>query len=173
MKFTVKKLTQKDLPQLVELLSKVLDEAFTHYQKRTRQAYKKLSDIKYYTKVLKRKTSIAIGAFDKKRVIGFISLESKDGGVGLVEWFIVDKSYRGKSIGTALMNRLEKEALNKYYHYIFLYTETQKNLTFYKKRGFEYVGLQKKSWFGENEYMMQKILRDRPFDEMFKKYLDE
>jgi hypothetical protein len=35
------------------------------------------------------------------------------------------------------------------------------------------VGLQKKSWFGENEYMMQKILRDRPFDEMFKKYLDE
>ena len=173
MKFTVRKLIQKDLPQLVELLNKTLDEAFIHYQKRTRQAYKRLSDIKYYTRVLNRKTSIALGAFAKGKILGFISLESKDGGVGLVEWFIVDKSYRGKGLGTALMARLEKEAISKYYHHIFLYTETKKNIEFYKRRGFEYVGLQKKSWFGEDEHMMQKILRDKPFHEMFERYLRE
>lgn len=173
MKFSVRKLVKKDLLRVVEMLNIALDNDFGHYQKRTVVAYKKLSDIKYYTKVLQRKSAITLGAFEKNKLIGFISLENKDGGVGFVEWFIVDKVYRGKGIGTALMNRLEKEALRKYYHYLYLYTETRKNIEFYKKRGFAYVGLQKKSWFGEDEHMMQKILRDRPFDEIYKKYLDQ
>lgn len=170
MKFIIRKLTQNDLPQLLNHIKITLEEDFLMYKKRSIEAQKKMYNKNFFSKILKNEKGILLGAFDKKKLIGFIVMDDKDGGVGFVEWLAVKKSYRGKGIGTSLLKQLEKKALSKYYHYLFFYTESQKNIEFYKKRGFEYVGLQRKSWFGENEYMLQKALRGNPFEEIFKKY---
>lgn len=53
---------------------------------------------------------------------------------------------------------------------MYLYTESQKNIRFYKNRGFEFVGTMRKAWFGADEHKMQKVLRDKPFEEIFEKY---
>lgn len=68
----------------------------------------------------------------------------------------VKKNFRGEGIGTKLIEELDKWALANKFHYIYLNTETDKNIEFYKKRGFRYVGIQKNSWFGEDEHILEK-----------------
>lgn len=87
--------------------------------------------------------------------------------MGHFEWLGVRKEHRNKGIATLLIKKVEETAKKHKLHYLYLFTEKQANIDFYKKRGFFYIGLHKNSWFGENEYLMSKHLRDKPHKEAF------
>jgi ribosomal protein S18 acetylase RimI-like enzyme len=83
---------------------------------------------------------------------------------------VVKKEYRNNGIGTALLKETEHWALNNLYHYLWLFTESNKNIDFYKHKGFTYVGVHKGAYFGANEHMLSKQLRNEPFPEVFTNY---
>ena len=167
MNYAIRPMKRSEIPTLSLLLKTILHEAFTFYKQETRNVYERFFTEKELMKLSRKKKTVLLGAFDKEKLIGFCILVDKDGGVGFVEWLAISPEYRGKGIGPRLLKDIQKYALKKKFHYIFLYTETEKNIEFYKRQGFEYVGLQRNSWFGENEHLLQKILREEPFKEAF------
>lgn len=166
MKFTVRKFTRKNIAQIAPVISAALEKDMP-YKRNTVKAYQKLYNTLYFTKKLKNKKNLLLGAYLKKELAGVISVDDWDGGVAFINWLVVKPSYRGQGVGTLLLNETKKWALKTKNHYAMLNTETEKNIAFYKKRGFTYVGCQKNSWFGENEYLMEQSYRATPFPEIF------
>lgn len=172
MKFTLRKLNQKDLPQLLELFNTVLQEDFPEYQPRVSIIYRQhIFNNKFFTKFFKRRTNTVIGSFENNKLIAFLVIYGHTGGVAEFIWLAVDKLYRRKGIATQILKEGEKWLLKNRFHYLFFHTENLQLIEFYKKRGYEYVGLQKKIWFGVDEHLLQKVLRNKPFEEIFTKYL--
>ncbi|MGL4772771.1 MAG: GNAT family N-acetyltransferase [Clostridium sp.] len=84
-----------------------------------------------------------IAVENKKKVIGTIGLYSiycNFENALWIGWYCVDKKYRGKGIGIALLNFAIKEAKNRGMKYLCLYTSTKgrekKAQEIYEKNGF-------------------------------------
>jgi GNAT superfamily N-acetyltransferase len=170
MNYKIKKITSlKDADKIAEIIGVSLDEGDFPYKTKTRESYKKIFDKKFFRKFLKVKKHVILGAYENDKLVACIVLRPEDGGVLFVEWLVVVKKYRGEGVGSALLQQTEKWALKHKLHYIHLFTETEANREFYSKRGFQYVGTQHNSWFGENEHIFEKSLRDNPFEEIFKR----
>lgn len=152
----------KDVEKAAKIVDTALCEDFP-YKKETIQAYQKDIFNEKYTN-----ENIIIGAFKENELVGLIALKPDFGGVVFIDWLVVEKSHRGKGLGLLLLEETEKWALENKFHYLYLCTETEKNKEFYTKRGFRYVGTHYKSWFGENEHIFEKILKEKPFNEVFK-----
>lgn len=155
MNCTVKKLSLDQVDDVVEIVSKCLKEDFP-YKKETILAYLKIFNKEFFSNIIKNKKSAVFGAYPKKELVGVIVVKADFGGVAYVEWLAVKKNFRGEGIGTKLIEELDKWALVNKFHYIYLNTETDQNINFYEKRGFRYVGIQKNSWFGEDEHLLEK-----------------
>ncbi len=173
MKFKIRKLTQKDLPALLVLFNTVLQEDFPEYQPKVAAVYKVYFNDKFFTKFLLKKTNSILGAFANDVIVAVLVIMGHDGGVVEFNWLFVNKNYRNNGLASELLKKGENWALEKKYHYIMFHTENIGLVEFYKKRGYEHVGLQKKMYFGIDEHLMQKVLRDKPFEEIFAKYLKD
>lgn len=172
MKFKIRKTTKKDISQIVKLFNEVLSKDFPEYQPRVSLIYRKhIFNRKYFLKYFQEKGRVIYAAFHDQQLIGFITTTMEFGGMAHITWFVVSQKHRGLGVGTNLMKKAEKWFLKNKIHNVYLHTEGKKNIEFYKKRGYEYVGLQKEAWFGVDEHIMQKLLHDKPFDEVFEKYM--
>ncbi|PIV09374.1 hypothetical protein COS31_03190 [Candidatus Roizmanbacteria bacterium CG02_land_8_20_14_3_00_36_15] len=167
MDFSIKKITKKDIPKIVEIVSRVLTDDFDIYPLKVREAYKKVFNEKYFKDLLKNKKNVFFGAYKNNELIGFFSLKSDYGGIIYGDWLAVKKEYRSHGMASSLLKKAEEWMIKNKYHAYYLFTETEKNTSFYKKRGFKHIGTFKKSWFGQDEKIMQKILRAEPFKEIF------
>src|SRR3989338_1976215 len=145
MKIKIKKLKQKDLPQFLSLFQTVLSEDFPEYQPKVSKIYQEhIFNQKYFKKFIKKKTNCILGAFDGKKIIGFLVMYGHSGGVVEFNWLAVNKNYRKKGIGTKLIAEGEKWSLKNKFHYVFFHTENMEYVEFYKRKGYEHLGLQKK-----------------------------
>lgn len=169
--YQIRRLSLKDFPQFLALYDKALKEDFPEYQPKVAEIYRKhVFNKKYFKKVIRDKENPFFGAFAKDRLVGFLNVISEFGGAVRFQWLIINKDYRGKGAGMTLLKRAEDWALKHKSHYAYLYT-AKETISYYEKRGYRYVGVMRKTWFGVDEYIMEKLLRDRPFVEMFNKYL--
>lgn len=103
-----------------------------------------------------------------KEIVGFSLINYGPGGGVHLSWMGVDERYRGQGIGSAFLRETEKLALRHYSHFIYLWTENDRNIEFYKKRGFYYVGVQREAWCGMDEHLMQKNIA-KPFKKILEK----
>ncbi len=170
-KISFRKCGRKEVSQIFALSSKIFRKDFPYAPRVVRIYSDFLFNQSYFRKHLKKRENLIIGAFEGKNLIGFISLKGDFGGVASVNLLFVHKNYRQAGIGSRFLKLAEEWSLKNKYHYLWLFSETEKNIKFYKKRGFKYVGCHKKSWFGEDEYILAKALKAKPFPEIFKKYL--
>jgi len=76
MDFSIKKITKKDIPKIVEIVSRVLTDDFDIYPLKVREAYKKVFNEKYFKDLLKNKKNVFFGAYKNNELIGFFSLKS-------------------------------------------------------------------------------------------------
>lgn len=172
-KISYRKLGPKDLSSIYNLSSTVFLSDFPTYSPKTAKIYgNHIFTKNYYKKVLSTRKNLILGAFIEKKLAGFICLKSEIGGVVYIDVLFIGKDYRKKGIGTKLLGLGEIWALQHKNHYLWLDTETPSNIEFYKNRGFIQVGTHPKAWFGEQEHIMGKILRNEPFPEVFQKYPD-
>ncbi len=163
---TVKKIEEKDIQAVSQLISDALDSDFP-YKKETIKSLQKEYGEKYFAKTFEDQKNCILGAYDNDTLIGATVIKPDTGGVIYVDWLIVAKKYRGAGVGSALLDEMESWALTHKYHYVYLYTETDKNIKFYEKRGFTYVGKYEGAWYGETEHTLGKKLKDEPFPEAF------
>lgn len=169
MKYTIKKINSTDFNRVVEIVKESLKKDFPEYQLRTSLASQKIFNLQYFKELLKKKNNI-LGAYMEKNLIGFLAIRTDYGGVAYYDWFVMMKKFRCQGIGTRLLKAGEQWAIKHYYHYyhsVYLHTESQKNIDYYLKHGFRYVGVLNNFWFGEREHILQKTLLQKPAEQIF------
>lgn len=170
--YIIRRLSFDKIKGVAQIVAKVLEDDFPEYEPRVSLIYRKhIFNTKYFFKLHRKKSNIIFGAFAKNELVGIIVVIGDFGGVAFIDWLAVKKQYRYLGIAKALLKATENWLLEHYYHNMYLYTESKKNIEYYKRRGFEYVGVRKNSWFGADEHLLQKNFRGKPFEEMFEKYV--
>jgi len=95
-------------------------------------------------------------AKENDRLVGFLlKLEPHKYGVDYADWLAVDKNYRNRVIATKLLKSWEEDAIKKGVHCLMITTE-ERNINFYKKRGFIYMGKIPKGYAGAEDYYFYK-----------------
>lgn len=166
MKTTIKKITLKDINIFYEFFQKTVKEEFPEYSK---------GDLKYiftrgwskknYREWLKNENRFILGAFNNKKLIALLDAENPQLGVCFCSWIMVDRKLQKKGIGTKLLSKLEIEMKRKGVHMIFLYAD-KKNIPYYKKVGFKWVGNMEKAWFGQDHHILTKLIQ-KPTEENY------
>lgn len=171
MNYKIISLTSNDIHEIVSLSRQSLKEDFPEYSPNVAQIYgEKYFSEKHFKDLLKHTVNHIFGVKDNNKLIAVIVLKGEYGGVLFIDLLTVKKEYRKNGIGTQLLQETEHWALNHAYHYLWLFTESEKNIRYYKQNGFTYVGLHKGAWFGADEHILSKRLKDEPFPEVFTNY---
>ncbi len=171
MNIKIKKITSvPEIYRINNLVNSILASDFPFYKAKTIREYQQnVYGLKFFKKFLTEPKHIIFGAYDKNLLVGISAVKMEYGGVAFLEWLAVDKNYRGKGVGSLLIKKTEEWVLKNKGHYYYLITESENNRTeFYPKRGFQLIGVHKKAWFGEDEYIFGKHLRNGVFPEVFK-----
>lgn len=139
------------------------------YKQKTNLAYCRIYNKAHFAKFLSKDDRVIFGVYQGPKLAGVIAIMQEDGGVLRIDWLVIKKEFRGMGLGTLLLKKSEEWALAHKLHYEYLFTEADKNIEFYKKRGFRFVGTHPNSWFGETEHVLGKSLREKPFDSIWMK----
>lgn len=97
------------------------------------------SDVRKIAKSMR--TKFVLGAFDKKRLVGFATLSFGFLGGAYLNLLVIDPEYRGAKLGTKLMQASEKIVFKKYKNFYLCASSFNKNAQrFYKRLGFTRIG---------------------------------
>jgi len=126
----------KDIPEMANLLS----ELFAIEDDFTVDAEKQVRGLQL---LLDTPSAVVLVAESDERVVGMVSMQSLVSTaigerVGLIEDMIVTQSYRGKGIGSSLLEALIAESANKKYGRLALGADSRNSgaIAFYQKYGF-------------------------------------
>ena len=161
--FTIRQLEKADFEEFQKIFTKVTYEEFPEYTDRTRQYFGNEEYVKQQFD-----GNIVLGAFNNNTLVGFLVANKPFGGILFIPWIAVLKEYQRKGIGKLLLQEIEKIALDKGAHSIHLETY-ERDLEYYKHRGYIEYGYDKNSYFGADEYLMKKELQE-PKEENYLKY---
>lgn len=164
--YQVKKLDLKDFNLFYSFASDFILNKYQDYPPEVRKKYLEIDlEKKQLKKDLKKGKAAVVVASHGENIIGFAILNFELGGGVHVQWLAVAEKYQGQGIGSQLLELIEEVAREHKCHFIILYTESEKNIKFYEKRGYQFIGLQRESWYGMNENLMQKnISKPYPID---------
>jgi ribosomal protein S18 acetylase RimI-like enzyme len=155
----VQEITPKQLPEFHQVFTRILQEDFPEYSKQLKHFF---INVDFSQEFLKKKMPQwhynVLLATDEGEAVGFLVMEKVYGGVSYCSWLGVLKEYRGKGIGSLLIEAWGKMVLAQNGHKLLLITQSEKNRPFYKKRGFDEEGFEKKSWFGLNAWLFGKVI---------------
>ncbi len=149
----VRAIRSSETPELKRVFTKTLHE-FPEYSKKTLDFF---SSDPYRN----RMTSLhmRIGAFVNSKLVAYILAPEYEGGVSWICWFAVLKKYQGRGTGSALLDFFEKLCIEQGVHSIIFYSD-KRNVAFYLKRGYKVIGLDEKSYFGPDAYIMKKLIQE-------------
>lgn len=168
MKIKIERLQKKDKDNFYKFARNFVIREYKDYSLPIRHFYwRRFFNKKKIEEYLSDKSEIVLVAKDKDKIIGFLKGFIGYGGSSWINWLGVEKNYRGRGIGTKLLEEAEKFFKKKLCHFIQCCTENMKLVGFYRKRGWILVGLQKEAWCGQDEYLLQKNI-DKPHFELWK-----
>lgn len=99
-------------------------------------------DIVWYNEIITQKLSL--GAYDNDKLIGVLIVEKREWNNSLwVANIVISEEYRGRGIGSLLMDNLFRLARDKGFRIIGLETQSTNlpAISFYRKNGFELDGI--------------------------------
>lgn len=161
MNITIKKIEEQEMKALDDVYTGIVLHEFPEYAD---GIVEKLAEGKSKEDALH--AFIKLGAFDESKLVGFLLADKPIGGVMFISWVGVLPEYQGKGIGTQLLEKIEKTALEIGVHNMQLQAD-EKNLSFYKNAGFEVLGLDKKGYFGTDNYVLKKLIQEPQIDKFF------
>lgn len=158
-KYIFKKATTKDLDEFWSVFVKNIKTQFPEYSVKTRKAFlEKEYSLQYIKESLKDKRAALYLAYFKGEVAGFLYTTYICGGIGMANWLAVEREHQGHGIATKLLKMWQKEAKQLGMHKLHLWTD-KRNLDFYKKQRFIYVGKIPKNYYGADDYLFYKTLQ--------------
>lgn len=152
MEIEIRELRKENDLALDALYSEITKVAYPEYSPKVIEFF--LSDVQ------KKKwlnLPIRLGAFAGNTLVGFLLAEKPFGGVMFISWLAIKQDYRGKGIGKKLLEEITQKANKLFVHNLHLRCD-KRNLPFYQKAGYEQFGLDKKGYFGTDDYLMKKVL---------------
>ena len=159
MNINIRKITLKDLDSFYSFFNKTVIKEFPEYSKGDLEyIFKRGWGKENYKNWLSNKERYILGAFSENKIIGLLDAESPHIGVCFCSWIMVDRKIQKKGIGTKLLSKLEIEMKRKGVHMIFLYAD-KKNIPYYKKVGYKWVGNMEKAWFGQDHNILTKLIQ--------------
>lgn len=156
----IKQISTKKVLSFFKLYKQIVNESFHEWTEQSKQHWLKEDfSLKFWTELLEKNEVPIFVAIVDGSYIGFAAFEHLNYGVAYLSWIGVIKTYQRQGIGDALM----KTAITwckkqKSIHKIELETQIPQLRSFYKKHGFEFEGVRKKSWQKLDNYMFGKIL---------------
>lgn len=148
-----RKLTSKDNKALQQVFSETVFQDFLEYNLATRRFF--LSKA-YIEDMFSLKSKF--GAFVDNKMVGYLIAWGPHGGVAYIYWFAVLKQFRDQGLGSQFLVWFEAWCKKEGVHNIQLQAD-DRNLDFYKKRGYEVWGEDKQSYFGTDTNMMRKLIQ--------------
>lgn len=168
MRITISNLKEKEINEFYKLFKKSLGRDFPEYSRKVREIQlNREFTKKNFLRMVGKKDEVIIIAKIKGKIIGFIVLAKETGGVVDIVWLGVKRGFRNAGIGSKLLIAGEKWSKEHKCHCLLVNTENKRNVAFYLKRGYDYVGMQKEAWYGVNEYLLQKNI-GKPFKSILK-----
>jgi GNAT superfamily N-acetyltransferase len=158
--FTVRLGTAADIPQFFPFFHKSLHEQFPEYTELTRDYF---TDVPYSQEnmylAMQQQSIHMFLAFHKEEVVGYFLAYRQKSGVSMAIWIAVHEDYQHKGLATRLVELWEEEAKKEGAHALQLWTR-DKNLPFYKNRGFTLVGKFPKAWYGVDINLLYRIIQE-------------
>jgi len=159
MEYIVEELKPGDFEKFYEFASDFILNRYEDYPRQVRKKYLENDLNKDQLKEdIKKAEAEVLVAFAEGGIIGFAVLAFERGGATHIQWMAVDEKHRGHGVGSKLLSLAEEVAKEHKCHFVILWTESEKNIKFYQKRGYYLVGLQRQAWYGIDENLMQKNL---------------
>jgi len=114
-----------------------------------------------YKRILESKEVIYLIAFENDKIIGVASGRVREDGVGHIGFFGVKPEYRGKGVGSSLLQEYLKEAEKRNAHKVWLFTAPSLHsaIKLYVKTGFVPEGFMRQHSFGLDLIFYSKFLR--------------
>lgn len=160
---SIREISELEHGQLTKVFGEVVMNEFPEYSERIRTYF---IDIILPQELPRKK--LRIGAFDNDTLVGFLIAENPFGGVLFVPWLALLSSHQKQGIGTQLLTYIEELALKSGVHSIQLQAD-ERNVPFYTRNDFEVIGLDKKGFFGTDNYLLKKQIQE-PNEELFLKH---
>lgn len=157
----IDKNSEEEMRGIFEVYKKTILENYPEYSRSTREYLAREDKIEEIVK----NAGIILGAYLWGKLVGYIISRKVWGGVGYCEVLGVLNEYQRKGIGTRLVKEYERISFDQGAHGLYLESDV-KNLEFYKKQGYSVLYLDKKGYFGTDNYVMKKILQE-PKEENF------
>lgn len=156
--YNFKEATIKDLSNFFPFFKESIKNYFPEYSLRTRKYFIETEySPDYLKKAMKQGLSLFL-AFFNKEVAGYLMTSELVGGVCLANWLAVSEKHQGKGIASKLLKMWEEEAKKAGFHKLHLWTD-KRNLLFYKKRGFKFVGKVPDNFYGADDYLFYKSIQ--------------
>lgn len=127
---------------------------------------KKVFDEEYVNKKIKEK-GIVLAAISEGQLVGVLIADKLFGGISYGAWLIVDSNFQRKGIGKNLLKHWEDEVRKQGGHGLRLDAD-KRNVEYYKKMGFRMIGLERKGYFGTDNYLFQKTIAEPKEENFFK-----
>lgn len=99
------------------------------------------------------------------KIVGFLLVAKVYVGLSLGNWIAVMPEFQGKGIASKLLHLWEEDAHSQGAHKLWLWT-TEDRVSFYKNRGFIFMGSISEAWHGIDHYLFYKTLQ-KPKEENY------
>ena len=167
-KYVFKRAGRGDLGRFFIFFKKSIEEQFPEYSLRTRRFFiKREYSPRVLSGQLKTKELIIYLAVSGKEMAGYLITRPIAGGVCLGVWLGVSEKHQRKGISTKLLALWEKETKKQGFHKLHIWAD-ERNLRFYKNRGFKLAGKVPDNYYGHDDYFFHKTIQ-RPLEKNFSK----
>lgn len=162
---TIEVLTVSGLDQFLNLFASVLRTEFPGYTPKVvkfflEKIYTKNAFYYWLTNTLKT----VFVAKSQEELVGFAVIDEPYGGVSFCRWLGILAHYQKKGIGTKLVNEWFKLADTQKCHKVEVAGQLVAK-AFYEKMKLDLEGARKSSYFGIDQYLFGKVLRN-PIEEV-------
>ncbi|MDD5626393.1 MAG: GNAT family N-acetyltransferase [Patescibacteria group bacterium] len=158
-KYTFKKATANDFKPFYVFFKQSIHSQFPQYSIKTQEYFfKKEYDPVSLSARLKNHNIVIYLACANQKVVGYLVVGVYVGGVCLIIWIAVDSKHQGQGIASKLLELCETDLKKKGVHKLHLWTD-QKNVNFYKNRGYKLLGKIAENYYGSDDYFFYKSLQ--------------
>ncbi|RJQ26862.1 N-acetyltransferase [Candidatus Parcubacteria bacterium] len=171
-KIQIRQGTIEDFSSFYKYFKKSIEEQFYVYTPNTRDYLLEVDSPRtWFKKQIKEGKKTVFLAMRGKKTVGYLCVSKPNGGISFGNWLAVDDPYRKKGIASKLLKMWEDYALDLKAHGLCLWAE-DKNVNFYKNRGFILGGTFQKAWYGIDHYLFYKTIAEPKEENYLKKYLE-
>lgn len=166
--YNFRKAKVEDIEELFPFFKKSIRNYFPEYSVRIRNYFINIEySLNYLKEAVKKERLTIYLSFFEKEIVGYLMISGLVGGICLGNWLAVSKDHQDKGIASRLLEEWEKGAKKEGFHKLHLWAD-KRNVEFYKKRGFTLVGDIPNNFYGADDYLFYKSIREPEEDNFLK-----